>query len=101
MVREQYTADKYKVYQLSHIREMWDTFNHSCRVYGIATHSTIDEDIFWSGVFFLNILDIFAYNTYVLYQIRPTFADKDGSSHARFKFLCAFGEELIKPNTCI
>ena len=44
---------------------------------------------------------IFAYNTYVLYQIRPTFADKDGSSRARFKFLCAFGEELIKPNTCI
>ena len=28
----------------------------------------------------------------------PPVADKNGSSRARLKFLCVFGEELIKPN---
>ena len=28
----------------------------------------------------------------------PPVADKDGSSHTGFIFLCMFGEELIKPN---
>ena len=37
-------------------------------------------------------------NVYVLYQMRPSVADKDGSSRAPFKFLCVFGEELIKLN---
>ena len=30
--------------------------------------------------------------------MRPPVADKDGSSRASFKFLCVFGEELIKRN---
>ena len=28
----------------------------------------------------------------------PPVADKNGSSRAHLKFLCVFGEELIKPN---
>ena len=30
--------------------------------------------------------------------MRPPVADKNVSCRARFKFLCVFGEELIKPN---
>ena len=47
---------------------------------------------------FYNILDISANNAYILCQMRPPVAGKDGSSRARFKFLCVLGDELIKPN---
>ena len=43
-------------------------------------------------------MDISAYNANVLHQVQPPVAGKDGSSHARFKFICAIGEELIKPS---
>ena len=52
----------------------------------------------WSLALFYNSLNISTYNAYVLYQMRPLVADKDGSSRAYLKFLCAFSEEIIKPN---
>ena len=44
-------------------------------------------------------MDISAYNAYVLYKMQPPVRGKDSSSRALFKFLCALGEELTKPNT--
>ena len=44
MARKRYTADMCKDDRLSHIREIWDTFNHRFReLYGIGAHATIDE----------------------------------------------------------
>ena len=47
---------------------------------------------------FYNILDISAYSAYVLFNIRLPAQGIDHSSHARFKFLCSLGEQLLKPN---
>ena len=47
---------------------------------------------------FHNILDISAYNAYVLFNIRPPVQGIDNSSRARFKFLCSLGEQLLKTN---
>ena len=47
---------------------------------------------------FYNILDISAYNAYVLFNTHPTAQGIDNSSRAHFKFLCSLGEQLLKPN---
>ena len=52
----------------------------------------------WSLAVFYNILDISAYNAYVLFNIRPPVQGIDNSSRARFKFLCSLGQQLLKPN---
>ena len=44
------------------------------------------------------LLDISAYNVYVLFKIRPPAQGIDNSSRARFKFLRSLGEQLLKPN---
>ena len=43
-------------------------------------------------------MDISAYSAYVLFNIRLPAQGIDHSSHARFKFLCSLGEQLLKPN---
>ena len=70
-----------------------DVLDQKVRHYSICRNTYC-----WPLVVFYNILDISAYNAYVLYQMQPPGAGKDGSSRARFKFLCALGEELIKAN---
>ena len=52
----------------------------------------------WPLAVFYNILDISAYNAYVVFNIRPPTQGIDNSSRARFKFLCSLGEQLLKPN---
>ena len=52
----------------------------------------------WPLAVFYNILDISAYNAYVLLKIRPPAQGIDNSPPARFKFLCSLGEQLLKPN---
>ena len=47
---------------------------------------------------FYNILDTPAFNACVLFIIRPPVQGIDNSSGARFKFVCSFGEQLLKPN---
>ena len=70
-----------------------DVLDQKVRHYSICRNTYC-----WPLVVFYNILDISAYNAYVLYQMQPPGAGKDGSSRARFKFLCALGQELIKAN---
>ena len=70
-----------------------DVLDQKVRHYSICCNTYC-----WPLVVFYNILDISAYNAYVLYQMQPPGAGKDGSSRARFKFLCTLGEELIKAN---
>ena len=52
----------------------------------------------WPLAVFYNILDISAYNTYVLFKIRPPAQGIDTYSRTRFKFFCSLGEQLLKPN---
>ena len=52
----------------------------------------------WPLAVFYNIVDISAYNAYVLFSIRPPVPGIDHSSRARFKYLCPLGEQLLKPN---
>ena len=47
---------------------------------------------------FYNILDISAYNAYILFSIRLPAQGIDNSSRARFKFLYSLGEQLLKLN---
>ena len=49
----------------------------------------------WLLAVFYNILDLLAYNAFVLYKLRPPV---NMISRARFQFLCALGERMIKPN---
>ena len=52
----------------------------------------------WPLAVFYNILDISSYSAYILFNIRLPAQGIDNSSHARFKFLCSLGEQLLKPN---
>ena len=52
----------------------------------------------WSLAVFYNMLDISAYNVYVLFNIHPPAQGVDNSSRVRFKFLCSLGDQLLKPN---
>ena len=47
---------------------------------------------------FYNILDTPAFNACVLFNIRPPVQGIGNSSGARFKFVCSFREQLLKPN---
>ena len=52
----------------------------------------------WPLAVFYNILNISAYNAYVLLKTCPPAQGIDNSSRARFKFLYSLGEQLLKPN---
>ena len=52
----------------------------------------------WPSAVFYNILDILAYITCVLFNTRLSAQGIDSSSRVCFKFLCSFGEQLLKPN---
>ena len=52
----------------------------------------------WPLAIFYNILDISAYNAFVLVKLRPPAQGKTDAFRACFKFLCLLGEQLFKPN---
>ena len=52
----------------------------------------------WSQAVFYNILDIAAYNAFVLFHLRPPAQGFNFEQRARYKFLSMLGEALIKPN---
>ena len=53
----------------------------------------------WPLAVFYNILDLSAYNEFVLYKLRPPVVPGTNmTSRAQFWFLCALGEQLIKSN---
>ena len=54
----------------------------------------------WSIAVFYNILDISAYNAFVLRKLRPPRQVAQTSYRDRFNFLMALGEALIKTNMC-
>ena len=64
----------------------------------VRHYTTYCKTYRWPLAVFYNILDISAYNAFVLYKIRPPLEGMDMSSCVRFKFLCFLGEKLIKPN---
>ena len=59
-----------------------DTLDQKVRHY-----STYHKTYRWPLAVFYNIFDISAYNSYILYKVRPLVAGKDGSSLSCFKFL--------------
>ena len=64
----------------------------------VRHHTIYQKTHRWPLAVFYNILDISAYNAYVLFNIRPPAQGIENSSRARFKFLCSLGEQLLKPN---
>ena len=64
----------------------------------VRHYTTYRKTYRWPLAVFYNILDISAYNTYVLCKICPPAQGIDNSSCARFKFLCSLCEQLLKPN---
>ena len=64
----------------------------------VRRYNTYRKTHRWSLAVFYNILDISAYNAYILFNIRPPAQGIDNSSRARFKFLCSLGEQLLKPD---
>ena len=53
----------------------------------------------WLLAVFYDILDLLAYNAFVLYKLRPPVVTGiNMTSRARFRFLCARGKQLIKSN---
>ena len=53
----------------------------------------------WQLAVFSNILDLSAYNAIVLYKLQPPVVLGINMTYrARFRFLCALGKQLIKPN---
>ena len=52
----------------------------------------------WPMAVFYNILDIAAYNSYVLFKLLPPSAGFNLNHRARYKFLKVLGETMIKPS---
>ena len=64
----------------------------------VRHYSTYRKTHHWPLAVFYNMLDLSAFSAYVLFKIRPPAQRIANSSHARFKFLCSHGEQLLKPN---
>ena len=64
----------------------------------VRYYTTHRKTYLWPLAMFYNILDILAYNAYLLFKIRPPAQGIDNSSRARFNCLCSLGEQLLKPN---
>ena len=64
----------------------------------VRHYSTYRKTHHWPLAVFYNMLDLPAFNAYVLFKTRPPAQRIANSSHARFKFLCSHGEQLLKPN---
>ena len=52
----------------------------------------------WPLAVFYNILDIAAYNSYVLFKLLPSSTGFNLNHRARYKFLKMLGETMIKPS---
>ena len=63
----------------------------------VRHYTTYRKTHHWPLAVFYNILDISAYNAYVLFNIRRPEQGIDNSSRAPFKFLCSLNEQLLKP----
>ena len=65
----------------------------------VRHYTTYHKTSRWLLAVFYNILDLWAYNAFVLHKLRPSVLPGiNTTSRARFRFLCALGEQLIKPN---
>ena len=70
-----------------------DTLNQK-----VCHYSTYRKTKCWPQAVFYNILDIAAYNAFVLFKLRPPAQSSNFKKRARYKFLSMLGVALIKPN---
>ena len=61
-------------------------------------YSTYQKTKHWPQAVFYNILDIAAYNAFVLFKLQPPAQGFNFEQRASYKFLSMLGEALIKPN---
>ena len=65
----------------------------------IRHYTTYHKTPRWPLAVFYKILDLLAYNAFILYKLRPPVVPGiNMTSCAQFRFLCALGKQLIKPN---
>ena len=64
----------------------------------VRHYSTYRKTKCWPQAVFYNILDIVAYNAFVLFKLQPPAQRFNFEQRARYKFLSMLGEALIKPN---
>ena len=65
----------------------------------VRHYTTYRKTSRWPLVVFYNILDLLAYNAFVLYKLPPSVEPGINLiSRARFRFLCEVGKQVIKPN---
>ena len=62
----------------------------------VRQNSTYQKTKHWPQAVFYNILDIAAYNTYVLFKLRPSAQGFNFEQRARYKFLAMLGEARTK-----
>ena len=70
-----------------------DALDQKVRYY--TTHRKMKR---WPKAVFCNILDIAAYNAYVLFKLWSSSAGFNLNHRARYRFLMMLGETMIKPN---
>ena len=64
----------------------------------VRHYTTYRETHRWPLAVFYNILDILAYNAYILFKMHPPAQGIDNSPHTCFQFLDSLGEQLFKLN---
>ena len=67
----------------------------------VRHYTTYRKTSRWCMAVFYNVMDISAYNAFVLYKLRPPLQQRLPNYQKRLKFLMTLGESLIMPNMLV